>query len=139
MIPDCRGSWRVVSINNRPSEDQPFMVDQQGFDEASRPEFMRFDPDGVRLLADPQFLAKYLSSHKRSSYPPSPQVSENKKRCPVRALKGYLKRPKPIRSTEKLFYLPIYPYATASESTLSRGTVDLIRPQEGEVLGAHNL
>ena len=70
--------------------------------------FLRFDPGGVRLLPDPQFLAKNQSA----SFTPGEifvptmssgsSISEDRKCCPVRALKWYLDRTKPVRKADRL-------------------------------------
>ena len=110
-------------------------------------EFLRFDPSGVRLLPDPEFLAKNQSASftPKEIYLPSMQmgssIAEDKFYCPVRALKWYLERTKQIRSSEKLFILPRRPFTPASKSTLSRWIVNLIKPftEEGERVRAHDL
>ena len=109
--------------------------------------FLRIDPDGIRLLPDPQFLAKNqsLTFTPQEIFLPSlsigSSVAEDKKCCPVRAIKWYLERTKPIRKSDGLFLLPRSPYTPASRMTISRWIVDLIRPhiQPGESLRAHDL
>ena len=109
--------------------------------------FLRFDPGGARLLPDPEFLAK----NQTTSFTPQEiflpslsegsSITEDKKCCPVRALKWYIERTKPIRKSERLFLLPRSPFTPASKMTISRWIVNIIRPhiQAGESLRAHDL
>lgn len=109
--------------------------------------FIRFDPNGVYLLPNPSFLAKNQSP----SFTPEaiflPSISttssirEDRIVCPVRALKWYLSRTKPVRQSERLFLIPRQPYGPASKDTLSRWIVQLILPhsQPNERVRAHDL
>ena len=109
--------------------------------------FIRFDPDGVHLLPDPSFLAKNQSPSfsPQEIYLPSiastSTVREDRVLCPVRALKWYLARTKPVRKSSQLFLIPRRPYAPASKDTLSRWIVQLIRPhaQPEERVKAHDV
>ena len=109
--------------------------------------FIRFDPTGVRLLPDPQFLAK----NQTPSFTPSDiflpslgeasSIREDRRWCPVRALKWYIEKTKPIRTSDQLFVLPRRPYSPASKDTLSRWVADLISPHvsPGERIRAHDV
>ena len=108
---------------------------------------MRIDPNGVRLLPDPQFLAKNqsMSFSPQEIFLPSltmgSSIPEDKKNCPVRALRWYLEKTKPIRKSERLFLLPRSPFTPASRMTISRWIVNLIKPhvQSEEPVRAHEL
>lgn len=86
---------------------------------------MRFESGGVQLLPDPTFLAKNQSSNFSPSeifLPAMDQISfpEDRLVCPVRAIKKYIKRTKPLRAGDRLFILPGVPHSPASKDTLSR-------------------
>ena len=68
-------------------------------------------------------------------------IADDKLYCPVRALKWYVERSKPVRTSDKLFILLRRPFTPASRSTLSRWIVNLIKlfTQEGETVRAHDL
>ncbi|PIK33469.1 hypothetical protein BSL78_27421 [Apostichopus japonicus] len=109
--------------------------------------FTRFEPGGVRLLPDPHFLPKnqsvtftpneiFLPSLSQAS-----SIAEDKRWCPVRALKWYIERTKQLRTSDRLFILPRSPYTPASKDTISRWMADLIRAhtQPGEPVRAHDV
>ena len=110
-------------------------------------DFLRLEPGGVRMLPDPQFLAKNQSA----SFTPGEiflptmssgsSITEDKLYCPVRALKWYIERTKTIRTSEGLFILPRRPFTHAAKATLSRWIVDLIKPfsKESETVRAHDV
>ena len=87
---------------------------------------MRFDNDGVRLLPDPAFLAKNQSM----TFSPEEifllsigsisTIKEDRRWCPVRALRIYLDKTKHIRTSDRLFILPRAPHTPASKDTLAR-------------------
>ncbi|PIK49915.1 hypothetical protein BSL78_13237 [Apostichopus japonicus] len=105
------------------------------------------EPGGVRLLPDPHFLPKnqsvtftpneiFLPSLSQAS-----SIAEDKRWCPVRALKWYIERTKQLRTSDRLFILPRSPYTPASKDTISRWMADLIRAhtQPGEPVRAHDV
>ena len=108
---------------------------------------IRFEPEGVRLLPDPSFLAKNASltfTPEEIFLPSMTQMSsiaEDKLVCPVRALKYYLNRTKSIRSSDRLFILPGLPHTPASKTTLARWVKSLIQPfvQTSEPFRAHDI
>ena len=109
--------------------------------------FFRIDQAGVRMLPDPSFLAK----NQTASFSPEEiflptignmsSIHEDKKWCPVRALKWYIKRTKTIRQSENLFLLPRRPHSPASKDTISRWIRDLIRPHadQDQQVRAHDV
>ena len=113
----------------------------------TRDGFIRFEQGGVRLLTDPQFLAKNQSS----SFTPGDiflpelkefsSVAEDKLWCPVRALKWYLERTKVVRTSDKLFVIPRSPYSAAAKDTISKWLIRLISPHasQGENVRAHDI
>ena len=96
--------------------------------------FLRFEQGGVRLLPDPEFLAKNRTElfTPQEIFLPAlgtvSTISEDKRWCPVRALRWYMERTRILRQNERLFILPRSPYTPASKDTLSRWIRDLIRP-----------
>ena len=104
---------------------------------------LRFSNRGVFLLPDPQFLTKNesISFAPAEVFLPdiasSSSIYEDRKVCPVRALKWYLEKTKPIRTSDALFILPKSPYNRASKDTLSRWLVNLITPHVTDGQGAH--
>ena len=109
--------------------------------------FIRFDPAGVRLLPDPQFLSKNQSASftPREIYLPAlkemSSVPEDKLWCPVRALRWYLEKTRAVRTSDRLFILPRSPYSAASKDTLSKWLVKVITPHTtpGEGVRAHDI
>ncbi|PIK49647.1 hypothetical protein BSL78_13474 [Apostichopus japonicus] len=100
----------------------------------TKPNHIRFEGHGVRMVPDPAFIAKnqaltflpgdiFIPEIKTLS-----SVAEDKRWCPVRALKWYLSRTEKLRQTTSLFILPRPPYTSASKDTLSRWLVETIRP-----------
>ncbi|KAJ8043910.1 TBC1 domain family member 10B [Holothuria leucospilota] len=96
--------------------------------------FIRFSQSGVFLIPDPSFLTKKetISFTPGEIYLPSissaSSISEDKRVCPVRALKWYLEKTRLIRTSERLFLIPRSPFNPASKDTLSRWLVKLITP-----------
>ena len=113
----------------------------------TRKGFIRFSNAGAYLIPDAQFLTKNetISFTPGEIYLPtisSPSsVGEDRKVCPVRALKWYLERTKDIRQGDKLFILPRRPYTAAAKDTLARWLVNLISPfsEPDEPVHAHQL
>ena len=109
--------------------------------------FIRFSQDGVFLLPDPRFLTK----NETASFTPgeiylpnissSSSIPEDRKLCPVRALKWYLQRTKQLRSSDNLFIIPKSPYGPASKDTISKWIVKLIMPHASpdDPVHAHQL
>ena len=112
-----------------------------------KPGHLRFENGGVRLIPDPQFLAK----NQTSAFTPQEiflpalgtisTISEDKRWCPVRALKWYMDKTKILRNHDRLFLLPRSPYPPASKDTISRWIRDLIKPHvsEDERVRAHDV
>ena len=113
----------------------------------TRKGFIRFSNAGAYLIPDAQFLTKNetISFTPGEIYLPtissSSSVGEDRKVCPVRALKWYLERTKDIRQGDKLFILPRRPYTAAAKDTLARWLVNLISPfsEPDEPVHAHQL
>lgn len=109
--------------------------------------FIRFSQSGVFLIPDPSFLTKNetISFTPGEIYLPSissaSSISEDKRVCPVRALKWYLEKTKLIRTSERLFLIPRSPFNPASKDTLSRWLVKLITPHSSpdDPVHAHQL
>ena len=109
--------------------------------------FIRFSHSGVFLIPDPGFLTKNetISFTPGEIYLPNiaefSSIPEDKKVCPVRALKWYLDKTKNIRSSERLFLIPRSPYNPAAKDTLARWIVNLITPftSPDEPIHAHQL
>ena len=109
--------------------------------------YLRWEQDGVRLLPDPKFLAKNQSMTftPQEIFLPAlgsiSTISEDKRWCPVRAIKWYIDRTKPIRQCDRLFILPRSPYTPASKDTISRWIRDLITPHvsDSERARAHDV
>ena len=93
----------------------------------------KFEPGGVRLIPDPQFRANNQSMTFtpeeifRPTFSSVSSIHEDKRWCPVRALKWYIERTRDIRISERLFIIPCSPYNPASKDTISRWIVDLIK------------
>ena len=107
-----------------------------------RPGYLRWEPNGVRLIPDPEFLPKNqtLDFIPGDIFIPKIEsmssISEDRKWCPVRALKWYVKRTEVCRQSSRLFVLPRAPFSAASKDTISRWLVDIIAPQAtGRVKG----
>ena len=94
---------------------------------------LRWENHGVRLVPDPSFLTKtqsidflpapiFLSSiHTFSS------IREDKVWCPVRALRWYIEKTKPVRgSCSSLFIISRKPFTKASKDSISRWIIDAI-------------
>ena len=109
--------------------------------------YLRFEQGGVRLLPDPEFLAKNqtMTFSPQEIFLPAlgtmSSISEDKRWCPVRAIRWYMERTRLIRQGDRLFILPRSPYTPASKDTLSRWIRDLIRPHvaAGEQPRAHDV
>ena len=97
------------------------------------PGHMRFEPHGVRLVPDATFLAKTQTV----DFVPAPiflaKISEfsgvdgDEVWCPVRALRQYLRRTRPVRgSCTALFVISQAPHTRASKDTVSRWIVRAI-------------
>ena len=110
-----------------------------------RPGHIRFENHGVRLIPDHQFLAK----NQTLTFLPGdifiPEISsassvrEDKKWCPVRALKWYLHRTKEVRTSDRLFVLPRRPFTAASKDTISRWLTEVITPHAQGTVRAHQV
>ena len=96
---------------------------------------------------DPQFLAKNQSATftPQEIFLPAldtiSSVQEDKRWCPVRALKWYVERTRAFRTSDRLFILPRRPHSPASKDIISSWIVDLIRPhlQQDERARAHDI
>ena len=97
------------------------------------PDHMRFEPHGVRMIPDPTFLTKTQTA----DFIPSPiflasvssvsSIEEDRFWCPVRALKYYLSRTRPLRGDcSSLFVTSRRPHGRASKDTISRWIVQAI-------------
>ena len=112
-----------------------------------RPGHIRFENGGVRLIPDPQFLAKNqtMTFTPQEIFLPSLEsmstIQEDKRWCPVRALKWYMDKTKIVRKHDRLFLLPRSPYTPASKDTISRWIRDMIRPHvsQNERVRAHDV
>ena len=104
------------------------------------PGHIRFEPHGVRLVADPAFLTKTQSI----DFLPAPiflasiaefsSITEDKVWCPVRAIKWYLHRTRPLRGDcTALFVISRKPYTRAAKDTISRWIVEVIARAVPEV------
>ncbi|KAJ8034258.1 hypothetical protein HOLleu_21019 [Holothuria leucospilota] len=110
-----------------------------------RPGHVRFENHGVRLIPDHQFLAR----NQTLTFLPGdifiPEISsassvpEDRKWCPVRALKWYLHRTKEVRASDRLFVLPRRPFTAASKDTISRWLTEVITPHAGGKVRAHQV
>ena len=94
----------------------------------------RLGPRGVRLIPEPQFLAKTHSSSftPREIFLPtlreSSAVAEDRLWCPVGALSWYIERTEVVRTSDRLFVLPRRPYSVAAKDALSKWLIRLISP-----------
>ena len=112
-----------------------------------KPGHIRFEGHGVRLIPDPEFLPKNQTLDFLPGDLFIPEISsassvpEDRKWCPVRALKWYLHRTKDIRASQRLFVLPRNPFTAASKDTISRWIVSLIakHAKPGESIRAHDV
>ena len=110
-----------------------------------RPGHVRFENHGVRLVPDHRFLAK----NQTLTFLPGdifiPEISsassvpEDRKWCPVRALKWYLHRTKEVRTSDRLFVLPRRPFTAASKDTISRWLTEVITPHAQARVRAHQV
>ena len=112
-----------------------------------KPGFIRWEPGGVRLIPNPQFLTKTQTE----SFTPGDiflpaidsisTIEEDRRWCPVRALKWYVHKTRNLRTSDKLFILPRRPFSPAAKDTISRWITDLIRPhiRPGETVRAHDV
>lgn len=113
----------------------------------TRKGFIRFDPQGVHLLPNPDFMTKNEAAtfSPEAIFLPSlaaaSSIREDRLSCPVRALKWYMERTKPVRSSDKLFLVPRSPYNPASKDTLSRWLVEMITPfaDKDDQVRAHSI
>ena len=110
-----------------------------------RPGHLRFENHGVRLIPDPRFLAKNqtLDFLPGDIFIPeigtASSIREDRKWCPVRALKWYLHRTKDLRASDRLFVLPRRPHTAASRDTISRWLSEVIRPHAQGQVRAHEV
>ena len=110
-----------------------------------KPGHIRFEHHGVRLVPDPAFIAKNqtLDFLPGDLFIPeiasASSVREDRKWCPVRALKWYLHRTKGIRASDRLFVLPRRPHSAASRDTISRWLSEVISPHAAERVRAHEV
>ena len=94
---------------------------------------LRFENEGVRLIPDPQFLAK----NQTLEFLPQPiflpkittvGTEADRVWCPVRALRYYIKATQPFRGHHtRLFLSTVSPHTPVSRDTLSRWLVTAIR------------
>ena len=97
------------------------------------PGHIRWEPSSVRLIPKAGFLAKNqtASSGVVEIFLPSlsshSSVAEDKDWCPVRALKWYLNRSLPLRTSSDLFISTIAPHRHVSLATISRWIVEAIK------------
>ena len=91
------------------------------------PGHIRWEPGGVRLIPHVEFLTKNQSANYSPPdiFIPSltafSSVEEDKWWCPVRALKFYIARTKPLRGkTKRLFITTVQPHCPASLTTIAR-------------------
>ena len=97
------------------------------------PGHIRWEASGVRLVPRADFIAKNQthSSPLVEIFLPSlssfSSVSEDKVWCPVRALRWYLDKMKPKRTSSSLFVTHIEPFKAASKPTISRWIVECIK------------
>lgn len=111
------------------------------------PGFLRWEPNGVRLIPHPHFLAKNQSESftPQEIFLPSldtvSTTDEDRRWCPVRALKWYVHRTKDLRTSDQLFILPRRPHSPASKDTISRWITELIQPhaRQDESVRAHDV
>ena len=66
-------------------------------------------------------------------------VVEDRRWCPVRALKWYVKRTESCRQSSRLFVLPRAPFTAVSRDTISRWLVDIIAPHATGAVRAHQV
>ena len=110
-----------------------------------KPGYLRWEPNGVRLVPDPEFLPKNqtLDFVPGDIFIPRIEslssVAEDRKWCPVRALKWYVKRTESCRQSSRLFVLPRAPFTAASRDTISRWLVDIIAPHATGAVRAHQV
>ena len=109
------------------------------------PVHIRWEPQGVRLVPRPDFIAKNQthSSPLVEVFLPSiasfSSVADDKLWCPVRALRWYLDRVKTKRCASSLFVTHIEPFKAASKSTIARWLVECIRAAGPEALVADRI
>lgn len=92
------------------------------------------NPSGVRMLLDPSFLTKNQSALITPAAIFLPYISslspvQDRQVCPVRALKWYLERTKPVRTSPRLFLVPRFLFHPASQDSLPRWLVKIISSQ----------
>ena len=110
-----------------------------------KPGHIRFEGHGVRLIPDPEFLPKNqtLDFLPGDLFIPeiasASSVREDRKWCPVRALKWYLHRTKDIRTSQRLFVLPRSPFTAATKDTISRWLTEVIKPHAQGRVWAHEV
>ena len=98
------------------------------------PGHMRWEPGGVRMTPTASFLTKNQGA---TFNPPdifvpeigsSSSIASDKLWCPVRALKFYLARTKPLRGDcKQLFITAVHPHGPASRDTIARWVVSAIK------------
>ena len=104
------------------------------------PGHIRWEPNGVRLVPRPDFIAKNKSPSSQSVEIFLPSISSfssveaDKVWCPVRALTWYLDRTKDKRSSTSLFVSSIEPFKAISKASISRWLVECISMAGPEAL-----
>ena len=104
------------------------------------PGHIRWEPNGVRLIPRADFIAKNQSQNSPlvEIFLPSlssvSSVPEDKVWCPVRALRWYLDKMKPKRSSSSLFVTTIEPFRSASKATIARWIVECIKSAGSDAL-----
>ena len=98
---------------------------------------LRFEPDQVRMIPEASFIAKNQTATSRPcelilpTIRSSSSVPEDKLWCPVRALRWYMSRTKPIRHCPNLFISTVAPHGPASRATISRWLVSAVKAAGG--------
>lgn len=111
----------------------------------TKPGHIRFEPHGVRLVPDLDFLPKnqtldfvpgdlFIPTMSSGS-----SITEDKVWCPVRSLKWHLHRTESLRQSQRLFILPRRTHSPASKTTISRLLVDLVAPHALSRPRAHDI
>ena len=101
---------------------------------------IRWEPTSVRLVPKAGFIAKNQFALADGvevvlrSLTDFSSVREDRLWCPVRALKRYVDRTRPLRSDDQLFLISREPFSPASRDTISRWIVDTIQAAGPSVL-----
>ena len=104
------------------------------------PGHIRWERSGVRLIPKAGFLAKNqsVSSDPVEIFLPAlsshPSVMDDKVWCPVRALKWYLHKSKPLRSSPELFISTFAPFRHVSLATISRWLIVAMKSAGSDAL-----